>query len=298
MAIYSDEITFKLPSREQVALTDELVSVIQSHHRKSREHLFHLCMIAYGLRTHNLMKPKSGAGGNAQGRVYKPKFREWYSANSLDEVYGSLPNFTLYVMAGRLLEYVQWQVGSKYIAHLPSSVTALYALSQIVWSQGDKATPESRKLFDKALKHPIQDGSKYNAFIHPHVSREDVHKWRAQETGKAAPSLKTAKLVKIDTNTIVVATIKVNKDLFKFASVSGAKRVGPKLSDVTELTRKLKDLIDQFDKGKERFTLEDNIDQITQDYEAAAKPDFAKEILGAPPKANTKVAKKTTAKKA
>ena len=79
MTIYSDKITFKLPSPEEVALTEDLVSVIQSHYRKSREHLFHLCMIAYGLRTHNLMKPKSGAGGNAQGRVYKPQFIDFFS---------------------------------------------------------------------------------------------------------------------------------------------------------------------------------------------------------------------------
>ena len=296
MAIYSSQLTFRLPTKTQVELNDTLVKVIHDHHRKSREHLFHLCMIAYGLRTHNLMKPKRGAGGNKQGLVYKPQFIDWYGSNSLEDMYGTRQNFLLYAMAGRLLNYVRWQVGAKYIEHLPGSMTALYALSEIVWSQGDKATPASRKLFDKALIQPIKDGSKNNAFIHPHVTRKEVDEWRANQTGKVSPTIKVAKLVKNDPRTVVVATIKVHKDLFKFTR-RGEKRTNPKLSDVTELTRTLEILIAKFDKGKARFAIESNIDQLTEDYEAAAKPDFAKEILGASP-SKTKVAKKPSAKKA
>ena len=296
MAIYSDKITFKLPSPVEVALTDELVSVIQSHHRKSREHMFHLCMIAYGLRTHNLMKRKSGAGGNNQGLVYKPQFIDWYDSNNLEDVYRKIENFLLYAMAGRLLNYVRWQVGAKYIEHLPSSLTALYAISQILWSQGDKATDASRKLFDKALIQPIKDGSKNNAFIHPHITRKEVDEWRANQTGKVSPTIKVAKLVKNDPLTVVCATIKVHKDLFKFDRY-GEKRIGPKLSEVKVLNLKLQSLIKEFDKGKGRFAIESHYDQVTKDYEAAAKPDFAKEIHGASP-SKTKVAKKPTPKKA
>ena len=296
MAIYSDKITFKLPSPAEVALTDDLVSVIQSHHRKSREHMFHLCMIAYGLRTHNLMKPKRGAGGNKQGLVYKPQFIDWYDSNNLEDVYRTRQNFLFYAMAGRLLNYVRWQLGKEFIEQLPGSMTALYALSEIVWSQGDKATPESRKLFDKALIQPIKDGSKNNAFIHPHVTRKEVDDWRANQTGNASPTIKVAKLVKNDPLTVVCATIKVHKDLFKFDR-SGEKRIGPKLSEVKVLNLKLQSLIKEFDKGKGRFAIESHYDQVTKDYEAAAKPEFAKEILGASP-SKTKVAKKPTPKKA
>ena len=296
MTTYSDEITFDLPSPEEVALTENLVSVIQSHYRKSREHLFHLCMIAYGLRTHNLMKPKRGAGGNKQGLVYKPQFIDWYDSNNLADVYSTRQNFLLYAMAGRLLNYVRWQVGKEFIEQLPGSMTALYALSEIVWSQGDKATPESRKLFDKALKHPIKDGGKHNVFIHPRVTRKEIDEWRAKQTGKVSLTLKAVKLVKNDPHTIFVATIKVHENLFKFDSF-GVKRTGPKLSDVKVLTQKLQSLIDEFDSGKGRFALESYYDQVTKDYEAAKSPDFGKGIPDASP-SKTEAAKKTTAKKA
>jgi hypothetical protein len=69
------------------------------------------------------------------------------------------------------------------------------------------------------------------------------------------------------------------------------------LSEVKVLNLKLQSLIKEFDKGKGRFKIESHYDQVTKDYEAAAKPEFAKEILGASP-SKTKVAKKPTAKKA
>lgn len=292
MTIYSGKLTFKLPSKAQVALNAELVDVIQEHHRKSREHLFHLCMIAYGLRTHNLMKPKSGAGGNAQGRVYKPAFTDWYQSNNIDDVYGTLSNFTLYAMAGRLLWYVRWQVSEKYIAHLPSSMTALYALSQIVWSQGDTATPTSRKLFEKALVQPIKDGSKHNAFIHPQVTRKEIDAWRDKQPGKSVAKKNLVQLGKDDPRTVVIATIKVHQDLFKFARVSGAKRIGPKLDDVKKLIQYLQKLIDEFDAGKSRFALDSKLEDVSRAYKDAESPDFGKNVLGTA-KTKPKVAKKT-----
>jgi hypothetical protein len=160
-------------------------------------------MIAYGLRTHNLIKSKSGAGGNYKGEKYKPVFNDWYQRNGIEDLYGSLPNFTLYAMAGRLLNYVRWQVGKEYIDQLPGSMTALFALSQIVWSQGDDATDASRKLFHKALIEPLKTGSKA-ALIHPNVSRKDINAWRAKSSTKS----NGVAIVKSDPRTIVIATIK------------------------------------------------------------------------------------------
>lgn len=297
MAIYSGKLTFLIPTKAQVALSDDLVNVIRDHQSKSREHLFHLCMIAYGLRTHNLVKAKSGAGGNAQGRVYKPEFKSWYESNSLDDVYGTLSNFTLYAMSGRLLNYVRWQLSEKYISHLPGSMTALYALSQIVWDQGDKASDASRKLFEKAMIEPIQDGSKTNAFIHPHISRKEIDAWRKKQTGESATRKKVANVAVNDPRSIVIATVKVHEDLFKFANVSGAKRVGPKLDDLVKLNEKLQNLIDEFNAGKSRFALDSQIEEVKLAYAQAEKPDFGKNIL-AEQKARTKIVKKQAAKRA
>lgn len=154
MSIYGSELTFKEPQPDEVALTPELVAIIREHHKKSREHLYHLCVIAYGLRKHNLIKKKIGSGGNTQQRVYNNEFKTWYELNNLREVYGVISNFTQYAMAGRLLSYVRWQVGEKYIEKLPASMTALYAMSQILWEQGDTTDDVRRKLFSDVGKAP------------------------------------------------------------------------------------------------------------------------------------------------
>ena len=291
MVIYSGYLTFKLPTKQQVALDGNLVKVIQEHHKKSRENLFHLCMIAYGLRTHNLIKSKSGAGGNVEGLVYKPAFDDWYQKNSIDDLYGSKSNFTHYAMAGRLLNYVRWQVGKEYIDQLPGSMTALYALSKIVWSQGDKATDESRKLFQKALIEPLKTGSK-TALINPNVPKKDIDAWRAKSSTKS----KGVAIVKSDPRTIVIAAIKVHKDLFKFTRDSGKKLHGPKLTDVKTLTEKLEKLIIEFDAGKSRFALDSRFDDVSREYKKAESPDFGKNIL-AKEKSKPVIAKKQLGKK-
>ena len=295
MAIYGSVLTFKAPTRDEVALTDELVAVIQSHHRKLREHLFHLCMIAYGLRKHNLIKAKSGAGGNAQGQKYKPEFLDWYTKNGLQNIYGSAGNFTLYAMAGRLLEYVRWKVGKEYIDHLPSSMTTLYALSQILWVQGDSTDDPRRELFAKALLEPIRDGSGFNALIHPQVTKKEIEAWRDQQTGskkKKATAVQQAADEDSDFN-ITVLSVKAHDDLFKFARSSGRKITGPKLEEAEQLLEQVIQLIEQFNQGKSRFTIQSNLEEVKAQYERAQNPDFGKGILAAE-EARKKIKEKTS----
>jgi len=296
MAIYSNQLTFRLPTKAQVELNDTLVKVIHDHHRKSREHLFHLCMIAYGLRTHNLVKAKSGAGGNVQGRVYKPAFRSWYKSN-IGDVYGSDTNFTLYAMAGRLLEYVRWQVAEKYMERLPNSVTALHAISQILWNQGGTATPESRKLFEVALIKPNKDGTKHNTVIHSSVTRKEIDSWRRKQTGKEDIKQKEVTFEINDQHPVVIATVKAHENLFKFTKVNGAKRLRPNLDDVVKLHEEIQSLIDDFNAGKSRFALDSQIEEVKLAYAQAEKPDYDKKILDEE-KARRNIVKKQATKRA
>jgi len=287
MPIYSSEVlSFKEPTAAEVALTASLVSVIRSHNAKTREHLFHLCMIAYGLRKHNLMKKKSGAGGNASRLVMKPQFKAWYEANDLKEVYGSSEtNFVLYAMAGRLLNYVRWQVGEQYIAHLPKSLTALYKCSQILWRNGDSTDDARRELFDDALKTPIRDGSKHNALITPLVTRGEIEVWLEKKAGISASasgigSLSTPKPGKGNKNSsrnVELLTIKVHEDIFKFAK-TGRKVGSLDLPVIQKLQSEVEALISKYDKGRAKIEIVSNLEDIKKTYEERKSPDFAKNI--------------------
>lgn len=294
MTTYKNVLDFKEPTKQQVALSPKLVGIIKEHSSKSREHLFHLCMIAYGLRKHNFIKKGNGAGGNAQGYSYKPEFEKWYEENDLYEVYGKFPaNFTLYAMVGRLLNYTRWQVGEEYMDRLPKSLTALYELSQIIWTQGDTATDKSRALYKRALNEVVSDGSKNNKLIHPNATRKDINSWRMNNLNignNKKPSERDNQF------TIAIATVKVHKDLFSFTKRTGEKRFGPKLEDVKKLITELNHLIEEFDSGKSRFAMESNLEKIEKEYADKVSKDFGEKIQ---PRKTTKSAptKKTTRKK-
>jgi hypothetical protein len=291
MAIYSNKLTFKEPLPDEVALTPELVAIIRDHHKKSREHLFHLCVIAYGLRKHNLIKKKTGTGGNNQQRVYKAEFKVWYEQNNLREVYGVLSNFTQYAMAGRLLSYVRWQVGGEYIDRLPSSMTALYAMSQILWDQGDSTDAPRKKRFSDALIKPIGDGTTYNTFIHPEITRREIEAWHEKQTQKPEKSTKNkTESADDDPRKVVLATIKVHENLFAFTK-EGRKFRTLDLPDVEQLVQKLEDLVTQLDGGKDRFTVQSNLDEVREQYEQAKHPAFGAQILAADEQRKVKHAK-------
>ncbi len=274
-------LTFKEPTQDEVALTNSLAATILSFDKKRRDSLFHLCMIAYGLRKHNLIK-STGRGGNAQGQTYKHAFLGWYEKHNLANVYGTLINFTLYAMSGRLLNYVRWQVDEKYITHLPSSLGALYACSQIIWSQGDSATIKSRKRFDDALKKPIMDGSKNNALIHPQVTRKELDSI-SQPTNKMVAIKSISALAVNDPRTIVMGSINVTNELYKF-SKRGGKVGGIDLDDVQALEIALNKVVESFNKKKEKFVFISNLEEIKKAYSAHKSPDYSKHILGSKPK--------------
>ena len=269
-------LTFNEPTASDVSLTDDLAKTIHQFQKQRREGLYHLCMIAYGLRRHNLEKSKAKRGGNARDQVYKPIFKKWYEDKRLKEVYGEVTNFTLYAMSGRLLNYVRWQVDEKYIAALPSSLGALYECSQILFTQGDSATAVSRQRFKMALTKPIRDGSRNNAVINPTVTRQEIQNYRHQDTPtKQVSKSKTAASTE---TTITLGVIKIHKDLYKF-SKRGTKTGAVSLANVEAFLKELMALVLRHGKKNNIFALESNFDQVKIDYKSAEKPDFGANLL-------------------
>ncbi len=293
MPIYGAALTFKEPTAAEVPLNEQLVKIIKTHHQKSREHLFHLCMIAYGLRRHNLISNKGNRGGNAQGKELKPEFKMWYEKHHLDEVYGKEANFTKYAMSGRLLSYVAWQVDKKYIEHLPNSLTALYACSQLLWEQGDTTTDAKRKRFADLLIKKVKDGSGVSTTkINKQSTRVDIENLLPQSASNTTNSKSTEKIkIKFEG----LAEILVNKDIYKFTS-NYTKRGHLKIEDVDKLNSAIADLVKKHDAGRKYFTVQSSLPEIKEKYTKAENPDFGKAIKAKAAKSKVS-AKKTAAKK-
>ena len=292
MPIYGTALTFKEPTAAEVPLSEQLVKVIKTHHQKSREHLFHLCMIAYGLRRHNLISNRGKRGGNAQGKELKPEFKVWYEKHHLDEVYGKEANFTKYAMSGRLLSYVAWQVDRKYIEHLPSSLTALYTCSQLLWEQGDTTTDAKRKRFSELLIKRVKDGSGVSTTkINKQSTRADIENLLPNEESDLSPQ-KSESAGKTKLKSVGLAEVLVNKDIYKFTS-NYTKRGDLKLEDVVKLNEAISTLVNKFDAGRKYFTVQSSLTEIKEKYTKAENPDFGAAIKAKAAKRKTPVNKTT-----
>ena len=292
MPIYGTALTFKVPTAAEVPLNEQLVKVIKTHHQKSREHLFHLCMIAYGLRRNNLISNRGKRGGNAQGKELKPEFKAWYEKHHLEEVYGKEANFTKYAMSGRLLSYVAWQVDRKYIEHLPNSLTALYTCSQLLWEQGDTTTDAKRKRFSELLIKRVKDGSGVSTTkINKQSTRADIENLLLnEESDLSEPKSKSAGKTKL--KFVGLAEVLVNKDIYKFTSTH-TKRGHLKIEDVDKLNSAIADLVKKFDAGRQYFSIQSSLPKIKEKYTIAENPDFGKAVKAKAAKSKAP-AKKTT----
>jgi hypothetical protein len=290
MPIYGTALTFKDPTAAEVPLNEQLVKVIKTHHQKSREHLFHLCMIAYGLRRFNLISNRGKRGGNAKGEEYKPVFKAWYEKHHLEEVYGVLGNFTKYGMSGRLLSYVAWQVDRKYIEHLPNSLTALYTCSQLLWEQGDTTTDAKRKRFSELLIKRVKDGSGVSTTkINKQSTITDIEKLLPQSKSNPSTSKPTGTGgLKFEG----LAQVLIHPDIYKFTSTY-TKRGHLKLEEVVKLNEAISTLVKKYDAGRKYFTVQSSLPEIKEKYTKAENPDFGKAIREKATKSKPP-AKKTT----
>lgn len=293
MSIYGDKLTFREPTPAQVALNERLVTVIKQHHQKSREHLFHLCMIAYGLRRHNLISNRGKRGGNSQGKEFKPQFKAWYEKYNLEEVYGTLGNFTHYAMSGRLLNYVAWQVDGKYIDQLPSSVTGLYACSQILWDQGDTTTQKRRDYFYKLLTKRIKDGSGvFTTSINKQSTRREIEALLIDSNKTRKDGIKKQTKTK---EFVDLGIIQVSTDLFYFTN-TGTKRGHLKLEDVEKLHQAILNLLKNYDKGERHYSFQSQLTEIKKKYKGEENYDFGASIKAADMKRKNAASNKTVKK--
>jgi hypothetical protein len=261
-------------------LNQDTAQSIKSIGKSMRDNMFQLCLIAYGIRRKSLRKARKGErGGNAQKEVYKDEFNKWFASNDLQTVYGKVTNFTKYAMAGRLLTWVRWQInpdkGLEYLDRLPHSISTLYALQSIIWTNGDKATDEGRRNFKDLIRKPVSDGTTNNTWINRSLTADDVKKKLSELEN--SPAVVTKKPKDYDPHKINLLRVKAHEGLYAFNRRGNKRKVkGPDIDKVRELVTAINNLIADF--GLEDFSVEDNLEHITEKYEQNKNPNFAKGI--------------------
>ena len=245
---------YGIPGSNRVTLGNELVEEIRQRFEDDRENRFQLYLLSSGIRRKYLDK-KSGN--------YTDEFQSWYKKTKMDELYGSLANFTKYAMCGEVVNYVGTKTSNpdKYLKQLPVSVGSLYEISMILRSDED--------LFKMCLHYTPRrsslDEEKYDwktprpALINKSITELKVRTWRQKWENPPPPKQK-----RTDKRTLKFVTIQVNGELFDFDRKTGDKTGCVDLPDVEEFLTKLRSLFDE--QTEQRFKLTDELEYLTNGY--------------------------------
>jgi len=274
-----DANDYRIPGGNRITFSNQLADEIKERFAADRGNRFQLFLLAAGLRKKYL---------NKTTKEYTKEFVGWMKAMQLDELFGSLSNFTKYAAAGDVVAYVATNTSNpeKYLKRLPLSVGTLYEISQILKDKNGKETFKVCLHFTakrKSLSQPKHEWTtKTPALISPKTSEAVVRNWRRQWNDPPPTKQK-----RTDKRTLPLATISVSGELFDFDKKTGDKIGCVDLPDVEAFIKKLNKLFGE--ENAIQFKLEAHTDYLTDGYfKRKEASDPAAKIVAPPNKAKTK----------
>ena len=124
------QLDYKIWGANRVSLSDQMEKEIKDRFQFDRENRFQLFLLSSGLRNKYLDK---------KTKKYTKEFEKWYKEKGMNDLYGSLSNFTKYCSCGDVISYVGTKTNDpqKYLKQLPLSVGSLYELSMVLKDNRD-----------------------------------------------------------------------------------------------------------------------------------------------------------------
>ena len=251
-----DANDYLIPGGNRITFSNQLADEIKERFAADRENRFQLFLLAAGLRKKYL---------NKKTKEYTKEFVSWMKAKQLDELFGSLSNFTKYAAAGDVVAYVASNTSqpAKYLKRLPLSVGTLYELSQILTGKNGKETFNTCLHFTakrNSLSEPKHEWKTTKpALIRPKTTEAIVRNWRRNWNDPTPPKKK-----RTDKRTLPLATISVSGELFDFDKKTGDKIGCVDLPDVEAFIKKLNKLFGE--ENALQYKFEPNIEYLTNGY--------------------------------
>jgi hypothetical protein len=257
---------YQIPASTELALKDGLSAKLKELWTATQGSSFDLFLYAAGLRDRYLDKKKD---------QYSPEFQEWYAKQELHLIFGKMPSFTKYAMAGKIVNFFANDFkDGKYLNQLPLTRSALYEISLL---KELVSASELEKLF---YKGGAEDDE---GLIHPSISAADIASYRNHLQFKSTKATKS----KSKKFNIALATIYVSRDLYKFQKGTG-KHVGAvNLADAEKLLASLTGKL-----NADVFDIRDNLSKISTAFKKKADAASPSAALRKP-KAKTAAKKKT-----
>lgn len=261
---------YQIPASTELALKDGLSAKLKELWTATQGSSFDLFLYAAGLRDRYLDKKKD---------QYSPEFQEWYAKQELKLLFGKMPSFTKYAMAGGVVSFFANDFkDGKYVNQLPLTRSALYE----IWLLKDVV--DGRELEKLFFEGRVQDDE---GLIHPSASASDIadyRNWKIHQNNKSKKNKGKSKSKKFN---IALATIYVSRDLYKFQKGTGDHVGSVDLADAEKL---LATIIGKLD--ADMFDVRDNLKKISTTYQKKADAASPSAALRKP-KAKTAAKKKT-----
>jgi hypothetical protein len=251
------EVNFKKSDyyfRNKLELNKELVNELRDKFETERKSKFGIFILSSSIRNKYLDKKTNS---------YNKQFEDWFKNNKLNELYGSLPNFTKYCGCGEVVNYIGTKTHDPetYLKQLPLSVGALYELSMIL--KKDKELFEMLLHFTPSRKSVDEPKVQWKTTRKPLITNTStelgIRTWRQKFDNPPPPKVK-----RTDKRTLKFITITVNGELWDFDKKTGDKKGCVDLHEVEEFLQKVNGLID--DSNTMKFKVVDELDYLTHGY--------------------------------
>lgn len=251
------EVNFKKSDyyfRNKLELNKELVNELRDKFETERKSKFGIFILSSSIRNKYLDKKTNS---------YKKQFEDWFKSNKLNELYGSLPNFTKYCGCGEVVNYIGTKTHDPetYLKQLPLSVGALYELSMIL--KKDKELFEMLLHFTPSRKSVDEPKVQWKTTRKPLITNTStelgIRTWRQKFDNPPPPKVK-----RTDKRTLKFITITVNGELWDFDKKTGDKKGCVDLNEVEEFLQKVNGLIN--DSNTMKFKVVDELDYLTHGY--------------------------------
>lgn len=245
---------YSFRGHNRINLSNELVDELRDRFENDRENRFQLFVLSSSIRRKYLDKKTN---------KYSSEFDSWFKKNKLDELYGSLSNFTKYCGCGDVVNYVGTKTTDpqKFLKQLPLSVGSLYELSMVL--KGDKDLFEILLYYTpkrKSVDEPkVQWVTKRPPLINKNTTEQKIRLWRKNFDNPPPPKQK-----RTDKRSLKFLTITVNGELFDFDKKNGDKLGCVDISDVEEFLKKINGLMSEED--HQRFKITDDMDYLYDGY--------------------------------
>ncbi|NDB59234.1 hypothetical protein EB001_12380 [bacterium] len=164
-----EALILEIPGGNKTKLTPALAEEFRDLGRRAKKNLVEMALLAQGV---------SIANKNASG-TYNKEFHSWYKTNKMDEVFGTLSNFSKYASAGAAIVRHKDKFGGD-LDELPMTITALYVIHDMSDDEFTLAIKDHFIRKDVSVVDPKEyktKGKKPQPVINPAATAASISAW-------------------------------------------------------------------------------------------------------------------------